>query len=228
MPAAGCSSASVGRDAMISKFAPVLACMNPYIQRLCKCFYIYIYVYTYMHARSGVARTDAKLQKVIFLSSLQKAKDEATAFRVRFGRPLQQVREEGVPSPYHSKSGRSLFGSAIPKCSLPLCTHLTPCPGVYTHTHARDKPGYNRRCLTGPTGGRHSIKQGYDMDAVQSVTNIAASILQSFATLEIRSASYTSRHTATCSTCSLAHVLTLAQTLTPQSCLRRDTCKPLK
>ena len=37
---------------------------------------------------SGLARTDAKLQKVIFLSSLQKAKDEATAFRVRFGRPL--------------------------------------------------------------------------------------------------------------------------------------------
>ena len=33
----------------------------------------------------------------------------------------KQVRREGVPSLYHSKSGRSLLGSAIQKCSLPPC-----------------------------------------------------------------------------------------------------------
>ena len=32
-----------------------------------------------------------------------------------------QVRREGVPYLYHSKSGQSLLGSAIQKCSLPPC-----------------------------------------------------------------------------------------------------------
>ena len=56
---------------------------------------------------------------VIIITLQHLADYETTAFKgVNFGRPWQ-VREEGVPSSCHSKSGRSLLGSAIQKCSLP-------------------------------------------------------------------------------------------------------------
>ena len=93
---------------------------------------------------SGLARTDAKLQKVRFLSSLHKAKDEATALRVHVGRPFCRY-TIWRPRSLHSTSITVFVGQWMIEGSLPPCAYLTPCPGVHTHTHIHTHTPTNKK-----------------------------------------------------------------------------------